>query len=283
MGVSTISGAAHGPVADYRFDWSNQSSIMRVGALMCHKVGGNDGEVVVYGEATAGEVIGPCLSMKYGTSLTEYLPTDGTGICSVSAPQRPGRADFILAASQGALVPGDYLIPTGTVGAVKKRPAGSNQPPVAKVLYAIANLAAEQYIYAEVLTGGGASSGIKISAFGADAPATNKWLSVNFANHANAAQHLFLVPATGKIRDLVVRGKTAPGAGKTITYTVHKSSDGGATFVATALTVDMVATAGPFADNTHIVDVTQGDVLAIKVTSADVGLADLSNATFAYE
>lgn len=284
MPVSSISGAAHGDITDYRRDYSNQSAIARAGAIACHKVGGADEDIVLYGEATAGEVIGPILSTSKDPTLTDYLPTDGTGVCNASVAMRPGMANFILAANSGAVIPGDYLIPTGTVGAVMPRPAGSNVPPVGRSLQTIADSASERYCFAEVLSPGIGVTGQRISGFGADVPADDDYLVGYYANHVGTTpQHLFACPAAGIIRNLYVKSKTAPGGVLVVTYTVMKSSDGGATFSATALTCTITGTATEGADNTHAVAVAKGDILGIRVTSANVGTADESNANFIFE
>lgn len=283
MAVSSISGAAHGDVSDYRRDFSNQSAIARAGAVMCHKVGGADEDVVVYGEASAGEVIGPCMSTSKDPTLTDYLPTDGTGVCNLSVAMAPGETNLILAANSGAVIPGDYLIPTGVVGAVIPRPAGSNIPPVGRALQAVADSASERYVFAEILTPGIGTTGQRVSGFGNNAPANNNYVIGYFGNHTATATPLFVAPAAGIIRNLYVKLKTAGGAGKTLTYTVRKSSDGGATFADTALTCDVTGTATEGADNTNKVAVSKGDLLAIRITSADVGAADSTFANFIFE
>lgn len=283
MGVNSISGAYHGPVGDYHFDWSNKSSIMRMGAIMCHKVGGAAEDVVVYGEATAGEIIGPCLGMGRDPALTSYLPVDGDGICSAAAAQSPARSDFILAANSGAVAVGDYLIPTGAVGAVIPRPIGSSIPPVGRAVVAVADSASERYIYGEVLTPGIGTTGQRIMGWGNNAPTNNYSMASSNANHVNGHTPLFVVPAAGVIRNLFVKGKTAGGAGKTITFTVHKSSDGGTTWTATTLTCALTGTNTTASDTTHAPAVAAGDLLEIIVTSADVGALDADYANFIYE
>lgn len=273
MGVTSISGAAHGPISDYRFNWSNKSAIMRLGAIACHKVGGNAEDIVVYGEATAGEVIGPVLQMDREPTLTDYLPTDGDGVCSVAVAQRPARTNLILAANSGAVTFGDYLIPTSTVGAVIPRPAGSNIPPVARALESKADSASERYIYAEVLTPGIGTTGQRVSGIASDAPANAKSLNLHYTTLAASEVPLFVVPVAGIIRNLYAKMKTAPGAAKTVTYTVKKSSDGGATWSNTTLTCDVAGTNTSASDNAHAPAVAAGDFLAITITSADVGAA----------
>jgi acetylornithine/succinyldiaminopimelate/putrescine aminotransferase len=71
--------------------------------------------------------------------------------------------------------------------------------------------------------------------------------------------------------------------GKTLTYTVRKSSDGGGTWADTALTCSVTGTATEGADNSNKVSVSKGDLLAIRVTSADVGAADSTFANFIFE
>lgn len=283
MGVPSISNALHGQTGEERYNWSNQSAIMRAGAVVCHKVGGAAEDVVVYGEATAGEVIGPCSWTSKDPTLTDYLAQDDTGVCGMSVTQRPGRENFILAANSGAVAVGDYLIPTGVVGAVIPRPAGSNIPPVARALEAKADGASERYIYAEVLTPGIGVTGHRVSGFGNNAPTNNDYVLVQPANHTATATPLFAAPTAGIIRNLYVKLKTAGGAGKTLTYTVRKSSDGGATWADTALTCAVTGTATEGADNTNKVAVAKGDLLAIRITSADVGAADSTFANFIFE
>jgi hypothetical protein len=287
MGVSSISEnsipAAHGDIGDYAFDWSLQSSIGRAGAIACHKVGGAAEDVVLYGETGYGEVIGPIRTTSKDPTLTDYLPADSTGGCGVNIVQRPARTNFILAASSGAVAVGDYLIPTGVVGAVIPRPAGSNIPPVARALQAVADSASERYVYAEVLTPGIGTTGHRVSGFGNNAPANNDYVNVQVANHTATATPLFVAPVAGIIRNLYVKLKTAGGAGKTLTYTVRKSSDGGGTWADTALTCSVTGTATEGADNSNKVSVSKGDLLAIRVTSADVGAADSTFANFIFE
>lgn len=287
MGVSSISEnstpAAHGDVGDYAFDWSNQSSIARAGAIACHKVGGAAEDIVLYGEATAGEVIGAIRTTSKDPTLTDYLATDGTGVCGTNVVQRPARTLLIAAANSGQITVGDYLIPTGAVGAVIPRPAGSNIPPVARALQTLADSASERYVYAEMLAPGIGTTGQRVMGWGANAPTTGYSMASSNANHVNGNTPLFVAPAAGKIRNLYAKGKTAPGSGKTVTFTVHKSSDGGATYSATALTCGVVGTATEGADNTHVVDVAKGDLLQIIVTTADVGALDADYANFIFE
>lgn len=286
MGVSSISEnstpAAHGDIGDYAFDWSLQSSIGRAGAIVCHKVGGAAEDVVLYGETGYGEVIGPIRTTSKDPTLTDYLPTDSTGCCGVNVVQRPARTNFILAANSGAVAVGDFLIPTGAVGAVIPRPVGSTVPPVGKALQAVADSASERYCYGEVLTPGTGRDGHRIQGFGVDAPANNKWLSAPAANHANAAVILGVAEADGFISNLQVNTEVAAGAGKAITYTVHKGVNA-AGLAATALTCDAGGTSRLAEDKTHRVAVSKGDVFAIKVTSADVGAATASYASFTIE
>lgn len=288
MGVPSISenstAAAHGDIADYRFDWSNQSAIARAGAVACHKVGGNAEDIVLYGETGYGEVIGPILSTSKDPTLTDYLPTDGTGCCGTSIGQRPGRTNYIVAGSSGAIAVGDLLIPTGAVGAVIPRPIGSVIPAVAKALQAVANSSSEQYIFAEILTPGGGGVGNRITGYGSDAPVNAKFLNAHYTTIANAAVPLFVCPAAGRIRDLFVKIKTAGGAGKTVTYTVQKSTNGGTSFADTTLTCGVVGTATTGSDTTHQPTVAAGDLLAIAITTADAGTADGPElATFRFE
>lgn len=287
MGVASISEggnqAAHGDIGEYHFNWSNQSTIARAGAIACHKTTGAAEDIVLYGETGAGEVIGPIRSTSKDPTLTDYLPTDGTGCCGVDIVQRPARTNLIAAASSGAIAVGDYLIPTGAVGAVIPRPAGSNIPPVGRALQAVADNASERYVFAEVLTPGIGTTGHRVSGFGNNAPANNDYVNVHVANHTATATPLFVAPAAGIIRNLYVKLKTAGGAGKTLTYTVRKSSDGGATWADTALTCAVTGTATEGADNTNKVAVAKGDLLGIRVTSADVGAADSTFANFIFE
>lgn len=283
MGVPSITGAAHGDITDYRRDFSNQSSIARAGAIACHKTSGSDEDIVLYGETGAGEVIGPIVSTSKDPTLTDYLPTDGTGVCGVSVAMAPGESNFILAASSGAVAVGDFLIPTGAVGAVIPRPVGSTVPPVAKALQAVADAASERYIFAEILTPGIGRTGQRIAGFGADAPVNNYYLTAPGQNHVNAAVVIGVALADGFISNLEVNTEAAPGASKTITYTVHKGVNK-AGLAATALTCDVAGASSRLGeDKTHRVAVSKGDVLAIKVTSADVGSATASYASFTIE
>jgi hypothetical protein len=223
------------------------------------------------------------MSTSKDPTLTDYMATDGTGVCGLSVAMRPGMANFILAANSGAVAVGDYLIPTSTVGAVIPRPAGSNIPPVGRALEAKADSASERYIFGEILSPGIGTTGHRVSGFGANAPVNNDYLNVHFANHTATATGLFVAPATGIIRNLYIKSKTAPGAGKTLTYTVRKSSDGGATYSDTTLVATITGTNTEGADNTNKPAVTKGDLLAIRMTSADVGTADSSFANFIFE
>lgn len=286
MGVPSISenstSAAHGDIADYRFDWSNQSAIARAGAVACHKVGGNAEDIVLYGETAYGEVIGPILSTSKDPTLTDYLPTDGTGCCGTSIGQRPGRTNFIAAANSGAIAVGDFLIPTGAVGAVIPRPAGSNVAAVAKALQAVADSSSERYVFAEMLTPGGGRGGQRIQGFGADAPTTNHWLTAPGGNHAAAEVVLGIAEADGFISNLEANTGTAPGAGDTVTYTVWKGVNI-AGLAATALTCGVSETSRIGEDKTHRVAVSKGDVFVIKVTTAAAGAAASSAASFTIE
>lgn len=81
----------------------------------------------------------------------------------------------------------------------------------------------------------------------------------------------FSAPATGTLRNLYVKCRTAP-AGDSVVVTVRKTG------AATAMTCTVAAAATTAADTTNTVSVTAGDALSLSVTggaSFSSGAADL--------
>lgn len=188
-----------------------------------------------------------------------------------------GLAPVLLAPAQ-SIVEGDELTPIGTSGYWGKAGGSGNCRVIA--LETVDNSGGATAVLVSALVDVNAAAGKMVFGAGVDAPANNKWLSAPAANHANAAVILGVVEADGFIRNLQVNCDTAPGAGKTITYTVHKGVNV-AGLAATLLTCTASgATSRLGEDKSNVVAVSKGDVLAIKVTSADVGAATATYASF---
>lgn len=286
MGVASISGADRGDHAEYVWNWSNQSSIMRYGALVAHKIGGNAREVLVAGEsASAGEIIGPCLQGSTEPSLSTYLPVDGTGATGIAVAQAPARAHYIVAPNN-AVAEGDLLIPTGTTGQVKPRPAGSNVQPVAKALQAVSSSASEQYVQGEALTPATGKVRQWIMAAGVNAATADYYLGDRSSNHVNPAAAKNTPVIFQAIQDCTLKHfraslEIAAGGAKVVNYLIKKGADAAAANAAAAsLTLTVTDPAKTASDDTTEISLTAGQCVVIKLTSADVGAAEHSRVQF---
>lgn len=286
MGVSSISGADRGVHAEYAWNWSNQSSIMRFGALVAHKIGGNAREVLVSGEsASAGRVIGFALGGSTEPGLTTFLAVDGTGVTSLGVAQAPARVTVILVAGE-TVAEGDLLIPSGSVGALIKRPAGSTVPPVAKALQAVTGGASEMYCQAECLISGASADARFVVTGDATDTMTADYYVPKSGVHANpgAAKNtpvLFYAPAACTISNFRVGLEVAPGATKTVTFNFKKGNTAAAANAAAAsVTVAIADTNTSNTNDTDSISLAAGQVLVCKVTSADVGAAEHSKIAF---
>ncbi len=282
MAVLPITGAEKGDHADYAWLWSNRSSIARFGALMAHKLTGNPGEVVVNGEALSGKIIGPCL--KGPPEGTTNLTADSAGVRTLPIAERPAHAHYLVAPNNG-ITEGDYLIPTGTTGQVKPRPAGSNAEPVAKALESKASSVSEQTIYAEVMTPAAGSGGFWVQADGTDTLTANYYVAKSGA-HVNpgAAKNTPIILQA--LQDCVLSNfrvglDVAAGGSKVITYNFKKGATAAlANAAAASLTLAITDPALFNVDDTNTISLLAGEVLVIKITSADVGTAEHSRVAF---
>lgn len=264
-----------------RFDWhwgyTAQDTNLRSYSLCYSKVGGSAGDVVRGDHASKGKFVG----------INGYLTREplSSGSIALDEPITVAKAPARMSAwfaPNTQYNDGDLLVDNGA-DQVIPLPVGSNQPVIGQCSVTKLTGATEELGQLDLLSGQASLGKQPVFGFGADAPANNKWLAAPGQNHAASAVALGMAAAAGKIRNLAVKLSVAPGGTDAVTYTVHKSSDGGATWSATALTVTITGTATSAVDNTHIVSVSQFDVFAIKVTSSSVGSASISNATFQIE
>lgn len=112
-----------------------------------------------------------------------------------------------------------------------------------------------------------------VTAGGVDAANGTKYLTAIGSNHA-AAQIKIAgpLPFACTIQYLSASCETAPGGADTGIFTVQKSSDKGATWTDTTLTVTVPAAGTTMYDTTHFVALAAGDIVAIKeVQSAGTG------------
>lgn len=282
MAVSPITGALSGDHAEYAWNWSNKSTIARYGALMAHLIGGGQFDVVCNGETNSGKIIGP--SLKGGPEGSSALPADGSNISTMAIAERPAHAHFLIAPNNTVAV-GDFLIPTGTTGQVKPRPAGSNVEPVAKALEALTSTGTEQLLKGEVLTPGQASGGYWVSCDATDT-LTNGYFVPKSGIHANPGAAKNTPVVLEAIQDCTVSNfraalEVAAGGAKVVTYEFRKGNDAAAAnAAASSLTLTITDPAKTAANNTDTISLLAGQVLVIKVVSADVGAAEHSRLAF---
>lgn len=276
--------AGRGDRADYRWGATNADANTRAYSLMYHKVGGNPGEVVVNGNAAAGEFAGVNMTLPaepISTTTVEDLSAISVRAKNLTLALRPARVN-VWAAPSTTFAEGTKVIADGTNDRVKPMPAGSTAQVLGIVKEGKTTGADPELIQIELLAPGCFEGAQTISAFGTDAMVNNRWLVSGYSTIAAAASGLFVVPQDGIIKNLTGKLKVAAGGGKTITLTVFKSSDGGATFTATTLTVAVVDPATLASENTIRAAVSKGDILAIKITTADAGAAEGMSASFQY-
>jgi hypothetical protein len=277
--------AGRGDRTDYRWGAVNADANTRLYSIMCHKVGGQPGEVVVNGHASAGEFAGintTAPAEPISTNTLEDLATLGVRAKNLTLALPPARVN-LWAAPNTVFAEGDKLFADGRNDRVKVMPVGSSAQVIAICKEAKTTGADPETIQGELIAPGTIAGGYNVSAFGIDGVTDAKWLSVTWSNHAASVQGLFMAPADGVIKNLTAKLKTAAGGGKTITVTVHRSTDGGATFSATLLLVNIVDPAVIASNIANRVTVTKGDIFAIKVTTADPGAAAGLSAVFQYE
>lgn len=112
-----------------------------------------------------------------------------------------------------------------------------------------------------------ASAGVAtvITGAGVDAiSATTKYLANPGENHAAAQIKLYLATRAVTIQNLYCSMETAPASSDTSIFTVQTSTDNGANWVDTTLTVTITGAAKSGSDTTHRVSVAAGTLLAIK-------------------
>lgn len=283
MAVSPITGASSGDHAEYVWLWSNKSTIARYGALMAHLIGGGQFDVVCNGETNSGKIIGP--SLKGGPEGSSALPADGSNIATMPIAERPAHAHYLIAPNNTVAV-GDFLIPTGTTGQVKPRPAGSNVEPVAKALEALTSTGTEQLLKGEVLTPGVDSGGFWVMAEGRDTLTTAYFLGAPGSAHINPAAAkntpiILLALQDCTLSNFRVGLDVAAGGAKVVTYNFKKGATAAAANAAAAsLTLAITDPALTNSDDTNTISLTAGQVLVIQVTSADVGAAEHSRVAF---
>lgn len=261
------------------FGYTNADATMRSYSLAYSKVGGAEGEIVRSGNAAAGAFRG-VVNVLTPEPLASGAFAVGERVTVVEAPARIS----VFFAPSTTYADGDLLIDNGS-DQVIPRPQGSTSPVVGLCTVSKTTAAAEELGQMSLLASGSAPAvGVQVTGFGVDAPVDGRYLIRTFGNHAAGETALDMAVNSGRIRNLTVKLKTAAGAGKTLTYTVMKSSDGGATFSTTALTLDITGT-GLVAQSAVGLSaaVAKGDLLGIRVNSADVGAAVGSNASFQVE
>jgi len=287
MGFAQITGGGYGIVADYRHNWRNVDTTARGCAIMCRKVGGTtDYDVVVYGNAAAGKVIGPLLTEAPAPELSTYLPVDAIGTLGVAIAQAPARCNLILAANN-AVTAGDYLVPTGTVGAVIPRPAGSTLPPIAQAVVSQAASTTEVYLYSELLPLP-VAGGQVVMAEGGDAATANYYLGAPGSAHINPAAAkntpvVFRAIAPCTLGNFRAQVDVAPGGGNGISYEIKKGATAAAANAAAAsVTLAIATTATSTSDDTSTISLAAGDCVVVKdiATGGGVGTAEHSMVQF---
>lgn len=264
----------------FYFGAINQDATLRSYSLAYCKVGGLEGEIVRSGNAAAGTFRG-----VVNTLTPEPLASGAIAAGEeVTVVRAPGLISVFFAPST-TFADGDLLIDNGS-DQVIPLPQGSTSPAIGVCTVTKTTGSSEELGQMELIGAGGLGSrvGAQVSAFGVNAPTDGYYLVRTFGNHNNGAVGLEVANAAGRIKNLFVKLNTAGGAGKTLTWTVMKSSDGGATWTATALTLSITgtATSGKTAAGLSAA-VAQGDILGIRVNSVDVGTAVGSYASFQLE
>lgn len=285
MAVNPITGAESGDHTPYIWNWSNKSTGARYGALMAHSlaVGAQRFDVLMAGETSAGKPIGFC--MKGGPEGSSTLSADGSGISTMPIAERFGHAHALIAPNNTVAF-GDYLIPTGTTGQVKPRPAGSNVQPVAKALEALSSNAAEQLLKVEVMTGNSDNEGGYWVSCDATDTLTINYFVPKSGVHVNPGAAKNTPVVLEALQDCVVSNfraalEVAAGGAKVVNYEFRKGNDAAAANAAAAsVTLTITDPAKTAEDNTNTISLTKGQVLVIKITSADVGTAEHSRLAF---
>jgi len=288
MGMPQITGGAYGIIADYRHNWRNQDALARGCAIMCRKIGGTtDYDVVLYGNAAAGKVIGPLLTEAPAPELTTYVPVDAAGVLGVAIAQAPARCNLILAANN-AVAAGDFLIPTGTAGAVIPRPAGSSATPIAQAVVAQSSTASEVYLYCELLPLP-ADIGQVVCCEGRDAATTAYFLGGPGSAHINPAATkntpvVFQAIAPCTLDNFRASLDVAPGATMGVTFEIHVGATAALSNAAAASSpVLAIVNAGLTAsDDTHPISLTAGQCVTVKAvaTGAGIGTTEGSRVQF---
>ncbi len=190
----------------------------------------------------------------------------------------------VLIAPNNAISRGDQLEIADTTGRLQPRtPFGPSSTIIAEARQALASNASAKWVegmvritrieHCEQVSAGLAYNGV--AAIGA----TTKYLVGPGVALASEARAIYCAWAAFKIRNLKCSLTTAPGGSDTVIFTVQKSSDGGATWADTALTVTISAAGITGVDTTHAVTLAAGDLLAVKAVSS-AGTAAGPFATF---
>ena len=257
----------------------NADNNTRAYSLMYFKVGGNPGEVVVNGNAAAGSFAGINQTLPpepIRTNTIENMSTAGVGAKNLDLALAPSRIN-VWAAPNTTFVEGGYLIADGS-DRVMPAPNGTTQELICQSLESKTTGADPELIWVEVLAPYARRAPQSFTGFGLDTPgAVDQWLKKEYANHtaAGTPAALHVMDRNGKVSRLFIKLKTAPGAGKSLTYTLKRSQNGGATWADTGLTVTIADTATSAVDEvaSHNVNANQGDLLGIAATGVVGGPA----------
>lgn len=276
-----------GDIYDFRRGATNADANTRAYSLMHIKVGGNEGEVVVNGHASAGEFAGVNMLLPpepIATSTVEDLAAISVRAKNLTLALAPAIIN-VWAKPNTAFVEGQRLIEEAGQDRVQPLPTGGTQQVIAQCLQTKTTGANPELIQVLLQAPGMSAGSDNICGFGTDAVVTDRYLRDSWTTFlgANTPVGLFVCPADGFIKNLFGKLKTAAAGGKIVTLTVRKSTDGGATFADTLLTCSITDPAVIGANITNRVAVAQGDILGIRVTSADPGNAAGLSAVFQYE
>lgn len=274
-----------GDIFEFRRGGTNGDANTRLYSLMHFKVGGNEDELVVNGHADAGEFAGVNMTAPpepIATTKVEDLVALTVRAKNLTLALSPAVVN-LWAKPSTAFRQGDLLIEEAGQDRAMPLPVGGTQKVIAQCLETKTTGAGTELVQVLLLAPGAPAGAHPIRGFGIDAVVDDRHLVTTWGNHNNGAYGLFVAPANGFIKNLFAKLKTAAGGGKAVTYTVRRSTDGGATWADTALTCTITDPAVTAEDITHRVAVTRGDLLGIRVTSADPGAAVGSSAVFQYE